>query len=129
MRFQGTAGTLVALFATSCAVAANPQRPWAAVHALEGIGLRETSHAGCGWDDVVVSAEQEFAAACDTAGRVRIFRVLMYPNLYPRWPLLQYGEALPSAHAFPLPDPGDPVIGTSACLPACGSASSMCVDR
>ena len=122
------------------------------VHALEGVGLGETARPATGWDSISVSAEQEFAAACDLlgvaqcavrvcvrtcacmcvcarmhacvyacpracippprgrggrrsrvaflrasgpcclAGRVRIFRILMYPNLYPQWPMLQYGE-------------------------------------
>jgi hypothetical protein len=44
------------------------QPKWEIVHALEGIGLRETVHEASGWDDVTVSAQQEFAAACDAAG-------------------------------------------------------------
>jgi len=38
------------------------------VHALEGVGLGETVRAGAGWDSISVSAQQEFAAACDSSG-------------------------------------------------------------
>jgi len=45
---------------------------WSIVHALEGVGLGETVHAPTqaarGWDALAVSAQQEFAAVCDTAG-------------------------------------------------------------
>lgn len=49
-------------------VARDPQPKWEVVHTLEGVGLRETVHEGSGWDAVTVSAQQEFAAACDAAG-------------------------------------------------------------
>jgi len=51
-------------------VAASPA--WRILNSLEGVGLGETLHAPTqaagGWDALAVSASQEFAAVCDTAG-------------------------------------------------------------
>ena len=40
---------------------------------------------------LITSADQEWATMCSGL-RVRFLRVLMYPNLYPSWPYLPYGE-------------------------------------
>jgi hypothetical protein len=53
---------------------AAPRPTWEVVHALEGVGLGETVHEP-GWDGVAVSAEQEFAVACDATGIPRAWAV------------------------------------------------------
>lgn len=80
---------------------------WSIMHALEGVGLGETVHAARGWDALTVSAQQEFAAACDAEGVlcVRAYWASVHARL--RWWL--------ATHYRP-----------HLCLPqvACGSSAS-----
>ena len=49
---------------------------------------------------LTVSDRQEWAAVC-SLDRIYILRTLMYPNLYPDWPYLLYGDTVITQQTYP----------------------------
>eukprot|EP00961_Rhodomonas_salina_P232514 3141191-Rhodomonas_salina.7 len=78
---------------------------WKWIH-VDGVGLgepiesssssgaeSESSEGQIGLGHITVSDGQEFAAACEADGSFKIYRVQMYPNLYPEnWGYILYGR-------------------------------------